>query len=223
MAPTRREDTVFQEFTSMTFSTAIFGTIAATLLSCSGAMAAVISVDSDCGGTGTALTGVFTCSPDAGRNDVNKIEIFEDGTGTGDNDFFSLGLGGTLVVNFNPGFSGSAMVVEITNGGASSSHDEAVEIFGSNDGSIFTSLGIANNQTGINDGTRGTKTTVSFSGTYSYLGFRDITMSTFGNSKSTDGFDIDAISVSAVPLPASALMLLAGVAGLGAMRTRRKR
>ncbi|HAK97855.1 MAG TPA: hypothetical protein DCP14_00785, partial [Rhodobiaceae bacterium] len=52
-----------------------YGALAATLLG-GGANAAVIGVDSDCGGTGTGLTGTFTCSPDAGRNDVSKIEIF---------------------------------------------------------------------------------------------------------------------------------------------------
>ncbi|HAK97854.1 MAG TPA: VPLPA-CTERM sorting domain-containing protein, partial [Rhodobiaceae bacterium] len=49
--------------------------------------------------------------------DVSKIEIFENGAATGDNDFFSLGLGGTLVVEFDPAFTGPAMVVEITNNG----------------------------------------------------------------------------------------------------------
>lgn len=189
------------------------------------ASAAVIGIESDCGGTGTGLTGSsFSCSSDADRNDTGNIEIFEDGTGAGDDDFFSIGLGGTLVVEFDPTFQGPAIVIEITNAGAAQ-HQEAVEIFGSNDGITFTSLGIADNQAGISDGTRGVSTSLSFAGTFAFLGFRDISQSFFAGTSSTDGFDIDAISVNSVtpvPLPASALLLLAGVGGLGALRDRRK-
>ncbi|MEM8837046.1 MAG: VPLPA-CTERM sorting domain-containing protein [Pseudomonadota bacterium] len=43
----------------------------------------------------------------------------------------------------------------------------------------------------------------------------------FTNSKVNDGFSLDDISVAAVPLPAAGWMLLAGLAGLFAMRRRR--
>lgn len=45
----------------------------------------------------------------------------------------------------------------------------------------------------------------------------------FGADGRFDNFRIAAISVSAVPLPASALLLLAGVGGLGAMRRRKNK
>lgn len=207
----------------------------ATVLTAGSAFAAVVGVQSSCGGTSilngisnSAITagdlsgGTAICG-DASRSNLGNIDVSDDGTPiSGDNDFYSLGLGGALVIEFNPVYTGPTMVIEITNGRASSSHKEAVEILGSNDGSVFTSLGFATNQTGTNDGTRGTKSTVSFTGTYAFLGFRDVTQSTFANSQSTDGFDIDAVSVAPVPLPASALLLLAGVGGLGALRARRK-
>ena len=207
----------------MKLKSIFFSGLAASLFVGAPASAAVIGIASDCGigGTGTGLSGVsFTCGT-ASRSDTSKINIFENAPAVGDDQFFSLGLGGSLVIQFDPKFKGNTSVVEITNGGVSSSHDEKVEIFGSNDGNIFTSLGFADNQSGINDGTRGTKTTISFAGTYAYLGFLDISKAAFPNTGSTDGFDIDAISVSSVPLPASALLLMAGVAGLGAMRKRR--
>lgn len=42
-----------------------------------------------------------------------------------------------------------------------------------------------------------------------------------GQYKLNDGFSIDDIAVSEVPLPASALLLLAGLGGLGVMRRRK--
>ncbi|WP_298836305.1 VPLPA-CTERM sorting domain-containing protein [uncultured Roseobacter sp.] len=211
----------------MTTKSLFFGALTASMLLGGTAGAAVVGIDSDCGGTGSELTqaGTITCSGAADRLDTGNIEVFENGIGSGDNDFFSLGLNGSLVLEFDPVITGAATVIEITNGGGSSSHKEAVRIFGSNDGINFDILGTADNQGGIDDGTRGTTSTVSFAGTYSFLGFVDISKSTFAGTASSDGFDIDAIvvtSVSAVPLPASALLLLGGVAGLGAMRSRRK-
>ncbi|WP_300029473.1 VPLPA-CTERM sorting domain-containing protein [uncultured Roseobacter sp.] len=210
----------------MTINKLFYGALTAAMLMGGTAGAAVVGIDSDCGGTGTALTGAGTVSCGGGeRDNTGNIEFFENGVGSGDDDFFSLGLGGTLVVEFDPVIAGAATVIEITNGGASSNHKEAVRIFGSNDGINFDILGVADNQGGIDDGTRGTSSTISFAGSYAFLGFLDISKSVFSDTRSSDGFDIDAVvvtSVAAVPLPASALLLLGGVAGLGAMRGRRK-
>lgn len=43
-----------------------------------------------------------------------------------------------------------------------------------------------------------------------------------GNPKRNDGFSLDDVTVSEVPLPASALLLLAGIGGLGAYGRRKK-
>lgn len=209
----------------MFMKTSLAALVAATTLG-TGAFAATItptSLVADCAGTSTGLSsGAVTCGP-ASRSDLGSIEFSDDVAGImGDNDFFSLGLNGTLVAGFDTPFSGAASVVEVTF--VRSGQREAAEVFGSNDGSVFTSLGFVTNQTNpVGNQNIGT---VAFAGSFSFLGFRDVSASFFGlPNNSGDGFDIDAIAVSpmmaAVPLPASALLLMGGMAGLGALRARR--
>ncbi len=201
--------------------------LATALCAGTAAIAGPVSFAADCAADaarGTALSaGRVTCSRDGARNLVGNIEVFEDAADlTGDDDFYSLGLGGSLVIQFDPAFTGPVMAVEITNGRASSSHDEAAEIYGSVDGIVFDLLGTIDNQIGAATGSRGTRSTLTFTQTYSFLGFKDVSKAMFAGTRSEDGFDLDAISVATIPLPATALMLLAGVGGLGAMRARRR-
>lgn len=81
--------------------------------------------------------------------------------------------------------------------------------------------------------TDGTDTTLSFgspggaaaNGEVSYITAQfadDVTSIVFNVDTENDGWGIDDISVSAVPLPAAAWMLLAGVAGLGFAGRRKK-
>ena len=196
---------------------------AALLVAAAGsANAAVVNVEASCAGGMPALMGSSAgCTTDPARTDLGNIEIFETGAATivGDDDFFSLGLGGSLVIEFDRAFGGAASVIEITNRG--SSQQEAAEVFVSADGASFQSIGIATNQ-GTATGARGNLTTLAVNGAFRFLGFRDVSRTVFPGSTSGDGFDVDAVAVSAVPLPASALLLLASLGGLGAVRRARR-
>ena len=59
-------------------------------------------------------------------------------------------------------------------------------------------------------------------GSFAYIALVDTTLARFPGSPSTDGFDLDAIGVSAVPVPAAMLLFPAGAAGLAAARRRRR-
>lgn len=204
--------------------------LAATFVTAGASSAAVVGIAADCavdaaGPTGLTAAG-FTCSSDADRTAVSAIEIYDDGSNAvaSGGDFYSLGLGGSLVIEFDPVITGSTTVVEVTFGGNSSSHDEEMEIYGSNDGLSFDLLGSANNQA---TGNRNQKTTVAFAGSYSFLGFLDVSEAAFPGTDSKDGFDIAAISVDSVtggpvvPLPASAVLLLAGLGAIAGVKRRK--
>lgn len=207
------------------FATRFSTTLAAALLLGSAASAATItpvSVTADCAGGSTGLSGGSVTCGSAARSNLGSIEYSDDVAGlSGNGSFFSLGLNGTLVAKFDTAFTGTAMVVEVTNVG--SPQREAAEVFGSNDGMAFTSLGFVTNQTA--PGSMQNPGSLTFAGSYSFLGFRDVSASFFGRpNNSGDGYDIDSIAVSQVapvPLPAAGLLLLGGLAGLGALRKRR--
>lgn len=183
-----------------------------------------VSISADCAGGSTALSsGTVTCGS-ADRSELSSIEFTDDLSpgNVGNGSFFSLGVNGSLVAEFDPGFSGpEARIIEVTFVG--SPQREAAEVFGSNDGVNFTSLGVVTNQT--TPGSSQNPNQVSFTGNYRFLGLKDVSATFFGLPlNSGDGYDIDAIAVTVapVPLPAAGLMLLGGLAGLGALRARRK-
>lgn len=143
------------------------------------------------------------------RSDPNAALGAPDGT------FFSLGFGGELEVSFPgsaPFESEEGTVYELTFD-RDIGHDEAVEVFAILDGAA-TSLGVVTNTVAANS--------FSITGMFDTILFLDVTLETFASTTSFDGFDIDAISISAVPLPATGLMLLGGLAGFGAMRRKKK-
>ena len=161
--------------------------------------------------------GTLDCGTTADRQDLSNVNL-----GAGDGDFFSLGLnpnsseGGVAVFEIAPAFMGPASVVEVTN---PSNHLEAAAVFVGTELTFdsFVFVGIVDNGSG---GSTTPTTSLSFTGTYNYIAFLDVSRDTYGNTASIDGFDLDAFSVTPVPVPAGVLLLGTAIAGLGL--TRRK-
>ncbi|QIE55352.1 VPLPA-CTERM sorting domain-containing protein [Pikeienuella piscinae] len=182
----------------------------------------------------------------ADRSDLGKIS---DGIATNQS-IFSLGLGGFLSASVDPqALANPIMVIEITNNTPNPLFPEAVNLFlggsvsgpGGLDGAnSFDSTGAIQIGTLSNDGAptaiemngalitktqtnSSTKFTIDIAnvgnGIFSRLTLVDITS---GTGASVDGFDIGELTVNAVPLPASALLLLSGLAGFGFVSRRRR-
>ena len=106
-------------------------------------------------------------------------------------------------------------MIEVTNG-IRTTYTETAEVWGGTgfDGTNLLGAMLLGSITNINP-----TATVLFGGIYSFLMIVDT--STGGSDR--DGFDINSISVAAVPLPAGIALLGAGLAGLGVMGWRKKR
>ena len=139
--------------------------------------------------------------------------------GSPDGKFYSLGLGGTLTLGFNnaPFHTADVSVFEVTfGGGAASGHREAAEVFAVNsDTGDFWSLGILNNVNGSN-------TVRGQAGSFDQIRLVDVSKSFFEGTRTTDGFDVDSVSIAPVPVPAAGVLMLAGLGGLAALRRRKK-
>lgn len=135
--------------------------------------------------------------------------------GAPDGDFTALGFGGSIELTFSaaPFPGGTASTYEITTN-RTNGHDEAAEVYAVLNGVVSPLLGvITNTPSGVGS--------VIVNGQFDSILIVDITKSVFANTTSFDGFDVDAVGISAVPLPATALMLLAGIGGLGMMRRKK--
>ena len=141
---------------------------------------------------------------EAGRSDPMAALGAEDGS------FVSLGFGGSIVLGFAKSFRAIGNVFEVTFNNKAS-HKESADIFGSADGVTWVLLASLKNHI---------STSFSAEGIFSQLKIVDtsnIKGATF------DGFDIDAVSVSPVPVPAAGLLLAGGLFGLGALRRRARK
>lgn len=127
--------------------------------------------------------------------------------GAPDGNFLSLGIGGSAIFSFGTVFAGPIRVVEITFGNRDN-HEEIVDVFAGYLGN-FTFVGSIINTNQINF--------LNFSGFFDQLKLVDNSPVVAGR----DGFDIDAIGVSPIPLPAGGLLLLTAL-GAGAALRRRK-
>ena len=176
-----------------------------------------------------AATLTYATTIEAQRGTVDKVtpdgrENTDNALGAPDDLFYAMGFGGTAVLGFGETFYQDATVWEVTfEPGLSGDHDEAVDVYvgssylgGSFDISSFTLVGTINNK--LAQGGQ----TLSFSGgPFSYLALVDVTKTLFPDTSSFDGFDLNAVGVSPVPLPAGGLLLLTAIGGLAAARRRK--
>lgn len=128
--------------------------------------------------------------------------------------FYSLGIGGSADFGFGTRFGAPGTVVEVT-AGTRSQHVERVSVFAFNVlTSAWDALGSISNQ-GSNTLTLAIP--LPLGAVYDKLRLTDTSPFVAGR----DGFDIDSISVTAVPLPAGGLLLLGALGGLAALRRRK--
>lgn len=151
-------------------------------------------------------TSVDNYAPGTGITDPART-ITANALGAADGAFLSLGLGGSATFSFGTVFAAPIRAFEVTFG-TRLNHEEIIEVFAGYMGS-FTSVGFITNLTGVDD--------LDFAGYFDQLKLVDISPAFAGR----DGFDIDAIAVSPVPLPAGGLLLLTAL-GAGAALRRRK-
>lgn len=196
--------------------------------------ATIFATQIDAGRAGAAGVGFEATAPgfSTNRADTSNALGAPDQVGNKAGGFYSLGLGGAAVFGFGQSFGGSANLFEVTFGcsGAQTpdgfcKYRESVDIY-TFDGAYtpfdttfvvddLIALGfslaesVPNGQANTDAGA-----SVSIDGSFTYLALVDTSPSGPGR----DGFDVDSISVSVVPLPASALLLLAGLGAFGIAR-----
>lgn len=141
---------------------------------------------------------------EAGRSNADAALGAEDGS------FVSLGFGGSIVLGFSQPFRAIGNVFEVTFNNKSR-HKESADIFGSADGVVWVLLASLKNHI---------STSFSAAGIFTQLKIVDTSNK---NGASFDGFDVDAVSVSPVPVPAAGLLLAGGLFGLGALRRRARK
>lgn len=129
--------------------------------------------------------------------------------GAPDGKFLSLGLGGSAIFSFGTAFRSTVTLTEVTFGNRAG-HFERVQLFGLKTlGGPATFLGTVTNAAAT--------ATLDFMGIFRFLKVVD----TSPVRPSRDGFDIDSISVAAIPVPAAGGLLALGLLGLAGMRRRR--
>ncbi|MEP0569474.1 MAG: VPLPA-CTERM sorting domain-containing protein [Roseobacter sp.] len=188
--------------------------------------ATVWATQIDVGDAGLAAAGwdaeaqTYTTERDNPGDALGAPDVFTDTEGG----FFSIPQLTAVVLGFGTVFGGDANFFEVTFGcgGPTCSFAESIDVYALNgaytaddDGFTLADLqvlgfslvaSLSNGPANVLGGA-----TVNIGGPFSYLALVD-------TSSGGGAFDVDAVGVQPVPLPAAGLMLLAGLGSLGAMR-----
>ncbi len=191
---------------------------------------------------GAALTLGSTVAASAGTVYATMVDYVQGGgtiasnrtiasnaLGAPDSKFLSLGFGGYAVFSFGSAFTSPGNVVEVTFD--TTNYGEYADIYvgnsysGTGNVSDLGSFDFVASVDNVNAQASGGGFTFTFPGTYTYLAILDRTLlrgSGIAIGPNGDGFDIDSVSVNAVPVPAAGILLLGALGGLGVMRRRKK-
>lgn len=129
--------------------------------------------------------------------------------GATDGVFYSLGLGGSLVLDFGQRVGGTGVITEVTFDTAG--YEEYANLFTSTDGVTWAALSTSFNGLAV----AGEEITAPSA--FRYLKFVDASPT----GKNRDGFDIDSVGFAPVPLPAAGVVLAGGLGALAMLRRRR--
>lgn len=195
-----------------TFKTLLAAGAAITLAA--SAHAATVTVGP--GGFDAGWATTITYDDEAARGTANDRDNPLNALGAADGSFFEIGLGSFADLTFGTEFDSTATAYEVTFGDISD-FPESIDIYAGNGvgagfGGVFvTSMTNA-------DAAGGGLFSVAGLGIFETLRFIDTSPS---DGLKTGGFDIDAVRVAPVPLPAAGLLLLGALAGGVTLRRRK--
>ena len=149
---------------------------------------------------------------DGPRGTNNDRDDLSNALGESLGDFFELGLGAVVDFSFGRVFTGPGSVVEVSF--SETGPLEQVLIQGGRDGA-FTDIATITNKIPGAQSPEGAQ--FLFSGAFETLRLIDQTPA---DGRETGGFDVDRISVAAIPVPAAGALMLGALGAFGLMRRR---
>lgn len=200
--------------------------VAATLVATPAIVSAAV-VTAGPGGFDNGFATTITFEDDnvvARRGVANGRDNALNALGAADGGFFELGFGSTADFTFGTLFNGDVTAFEVTFG-TPGAFPEIVEVSVGLGAAPFTTIGTLTNSDA--SGANGGSLTITGGGLFDTVRLTDMSpvTSTFENDVNGNpvgGFDINAVRVSAVPVPAAGLLLLGALGGFAGLRRRRK-
>ncbi|MEM8795984.1 MAG: VPLPA-CTERM sorting domain-containing protein [Pseudomonadota bacterium] len=158
----------------------------------------------------------ITFDADAARGTANDRDNPLNALGPANNDFFEIGFGSAIALTFGTTFNTDVTVFEVTFGNPAG-FPESADVF-AGFGGDFTFI---DNIPNI-DAQGGAILALGDVGVFDTIVIFDTSNPADVGNAATGGFDVDAVRVTPVPLPAAGLMLVGAIGGLALMRRRRK-